>query len=68
MKHRQARSAGILALVCLIFGPLFLLVPAQGAEYVAGPGIIVIGLVCSWFWKKGTYGSDKDKEWVEANF
>jgi hypothetical protein len=42
--------------------------PADGAQYIAGPVLILIGLSCSVFWFKGRFGNGKERKWIEDNF
>lgn len=65
---KQYQRAGALALVAIIMGIISFVVPSNGAGYVTGPLFLLLGCVGGWFWHKGRFGSDKDKNWVESNF
>jgi hypothetical protein len=67
-KYTQAKSAGVMALVSLMLAISCLFVSASGAEIFTGPLFLILSGIACWFWFKGTFGSDEEKQWVESNF
>jgi hypothetical protein len=65
--HRY-QKAGVLSLFAVILGALSFVVPSSGAGYVVGPLFLLVGCASGWFWYKGQFGSDQDKNWVESTF
>ncbi len=68
MKGSTIAGAG--AAICFIVTFLVLLSSPtdSGVEYIGVPGLFVLGCVFAWFWYKGSFGTDEERQWVENNF
>lgn len=66
--ERKIRGIGLFALLSVLLGIVALCVPTGGAGYVCGPLLILLGIGAGWFWKKGRFGSEDDRRWVEENW
>jgi len=62
------QKAGGFALLCLLMGLVSPFIPSSGAGYFVSPLFVLLGLGAGWFWFKGRFGTDKDKEWVNDHF
>ena len=65
---KQKNLAGIGAIMGFATAALSIVIPTDGASYIASPVLLAIAIVSAWFWHKGTYGTEKEKKWVEKNF
>jgi hypothetical protein len=62
------QKAGLIGLVGLFGGLIALLVPLNGAEHVAAAALAFLGLVATYCWYLGRFGTERTKSWVEENF
>lgn len=71
MKKRMKgyQKAGAFGLFGIIYGVISLLIPSDGfGGYFMGPMAILAGVGFGWFWYKGKFGSELDRDYVEKNF